>query len=261
MRELSIEEYKTRVLNVLVKIDEICRENGFKYFIFYGTLLGAVRHKGFIPWDDDIDIVMFRDDYYKLADYIIAHPELGLNYIDIYNRDDTIYYCAKVCDAETIVKESSFVTIDGYGAFVDIFPLDYLEEDESKRKKVLKRELFWEKVHQHASMQRRKNAGFLKSAADWFSHFFDASKIIRKMHERYMENDKTPTRYMGLPFDKSVYDVEWLKESVDLEFDGHKFIAPKEYDTVLTATYGDYMKLPPEEDRVYKHSLDCYLKD
>lgn len=135
MRKLTVEEYKACVLNVLEKIDYVCRENGYTYMICYGTLLGAVRHKGFIPWDDDIDIVMPREDYYKLGSYIIEHPELELNYIDISNRNDTFYYCAKVCDSKTIVKEGRYRELKGYGAFVDIFPLDYLPEDKKERER------------------------------------------------------------------------------------------------------------------------------
>jgi lipopolysaccharide cholinephosphotransferase len=256
MKVLSVEEYKARILDVLIKVDGICRENNFRYFIFYGTLIGDVRHKGFIPWDDDIDIIMPREDYYKLADYIIGHPETGLNYIDIYNRKDTIYYCAKVCDAQTVVKESRFRMIDGYGAFVDVFPFDYLPEDSAERNKLRNKEVFWEKIHQHSSFTHSGKGKNLKhtlliKASDFFARFFNASRIIEKMHNRYMESDKKPTNKMGVPFDQSTYDVSWLRETTELLFEGHLFLAPKEYDTVLKATYGDYMQLPPEEERVY----------
>ena len=99
MKRLTIEEYKNRILEIMLVIDRICRENGFRYSIVYGTLLGAIRHRGFIPWDDDIDIAMTRSTYARLKEYILAHPELGLNFIDISTQPDTIYMCGKVCDA------------------------------------------------------------------------------------------------------------------------------------------------------------------
>lgn len=261
MRKLSSREYKERMLNVLIKVDKICRENNFNYMICFGTLLGAVRHKGFIPWDDDVDIVMPRDDYYKIADYIIAHPELGLNYIDIYNRKDTIYYCAKVCDVKTVVKEAKFKAIEGYGAFIDIFPLDYLPNDDLKRMKYKERALYWERIVQHSSKKTiSKGKNFVHSiqvvASFIYSRFFNTSKMIQKMHDTFIENNKEKTEYVGVPWGTHFKAVDFEK-TTELEFEGHMLIAPKNYDSVLKTAYGDYMKLPPLNKRI-THSVECY---
>lgn len=263
MKKITMKEYKECVLNVLEKIDFICRENNYTYMICYGTLLGAVRHKGFIPWDDDIDIVMPRKDYYKLGQYIIDHPEVGLNYIDISNRKDSIYYCAKVCDANTIVKESRFKQIEGYGAFVDVFPLDYLPEDSKERMRYCKRELFWARIVQHAAeLTPGKGDGLkqdvLKKLAFYGAKIFNAEKVLLKMHQRYIKFDEVPTKYIGIPWDSNCFKTEWFQDKVEVEFEGKLFFAPKEIEKVLKASYGDYMRLPAEKDRVYKHHLECY---
>lgn len=266
MQKIGINEYKERILDILVKVDKICRENNYVYVIFYGTLLGAVRHKGFIPWDDDIDIVMPREDYYKLGEYIINHPELGLNYIDIKNRKDTIYYCAKVCDSETVVKESRYKQIKGYGAFIDVFPLDYLPEEEDKRIKQQRKELFWVKLLQHsAELSPGKGVGIkqkiLKNIAFLFAKFFDTEKIISEMHQRYILFNAIPTRYMGVPWESIPFEAQWFNDRVEVEFEGKKFFAPAEMKKVLSLSYGNYMQLPSEEDRIYKHHLECYKID
>ncbi|MBQ6402958.1 MAG: LicD family protein [Oscillospiraceae bacterium] len=266
MRKLEIEEYKERVFNVLISIDKICRENELKYMLCYRTLLGAVRHKGFIPWDDDIDIVMPREDYYKLGGYLTEHPECELNFIDISNRKDTIYYCAKICDSRTIVKESRYKPVEGYGAFVDVFPLDYLPDDEKEREKLRKKELFWIRMAQHAAELSPGNGKtikqrVLKNLAFICSRFFVAGNILRRMHVRYMRMDQKPTKYIGVPWSPELFEAAWFDNVVEIEFEGHAFLAPAETDKVLTACYGDYMQLPPEKDRVYKHHLVCYERD
>ena len=263
MRKLTLEEYKSRVLNVLIKIDDICRKNNFNYAICYGTLLGAVRHQGFIPWDDDIDIVMPRKDYYLLGKYIINHPEVKLNYIDISNREDTIYYCAKICDPDTYVKESDFKHVDGYGAFVDVFPLDYLPDDSKKRHDYIKRGLYLERLAQHGSRLKAGSSNNIKQnillkASFIYSHLFNPSNIIKKMHKKFIEFDKKPTNYIGVPYEFCYFRPEWFNELVELNFENHKFLAPKYYDDVLRSSYGNYLELPPASERVYKHHLECF---
>ena len=104
MKRLSVEEYKQIEIEILIKVDKICRENNINYFLFAGTLIGAVRHKGFIPWDDDIDISMLRSDYDKLA-YIIQNNDYGLNFIRIEENPDTIYPYGKICDKSCLFSE------------------------------------------------------------------------------------------------------------------------------------------------------------
>ena len=128
MRKVESQEYKEIVLDIMKRIDKICEIERIEYCLFYGALLGAVRHGGFIPWDDDIDLIMLRSEYDRLRDAITAHPEYNLNFIDISTNSKTIYPFAKVCDVRTINFDEDFVDVDGYGAFVDIFPYDYLPD-------------------------------------------------------------------------------------------------------------------------------------
>ena len=265
MRKLSLKEYKERILGILVKVDRICRENSFNYMICYGTLLGAVRHKGFIPWDDDIDILMPRDDYYKLGEYIINHPELDLNYIDISNRKDTIYYCAKVCDAHTIITQAAhFRPLEGYGAFIDIFPLDYLPNDEERRKKYKARALYMQRLVEHSSHLRPyKGKGFKQTLliyiGFYYAHLFDTRKILEKMHRVFQENNHIQTNWVGVPFGTAFHAASFTRRA-EYSFEGYRFFGPADFDNVLKMAYGDYMTIPPVEKQI-THAVECYAKE
>ena len=121
MREVSMDEYKQLLVGVLEKIDYICRSNNLQYSIFYGTLLGAVRHHGFIPWDDDVDIVMPIEDYDLFCD-LVRKGSYGINIIRPEENMDTCFPFGKVCDIRTSIQESNLGPIEGYGAYVDVFP-------------------------------------------------------------------------------------------------------------------------------------------
>lgn len=265
MRKLSVREYKEKILDILVKVDRICRENNYVYTICYGTLLGAVRHNGFIPWDDDIDIFMPRDDYYKLGDYIIHHPELGLNYIDISNRKDTIYYCAKVCDANTIITEAAhFRPVEGYGAFIDIFPLDYLPDDERKRRKYKAKSLYRARLVEHSSHLKPYKGKTIKQtmliyAGFYYAHLFRTGKILEKMHRDFQKNNHVQTKWVGVPFGTAFHAASFAARA-EYTFEGHHFWGPANFDDVLKTAYGDYMTIPPVEKQI-THAVECYIKD
>ena len=266
MRRISIEEYKAIIVQVLVKIDTICREHGINYSLAYGSLIGAIRHNGFIPWDDDADIVMLRDDYIRLRE-AVNNGDYGIRFIDINTDPNTIYPFGKVCDNNTILKEKNFKQISDYGVFVDIFPLDYLPEDENDRAKYCKRQRRIEKIVTHSSRTGYEKTGsitrnFLRFIAYHFCHLFNTGKMVKRMEEEYMNRNKTPTGIVGVPWGVGGigYPIDYFEELEEHDFEGHQFFIPSHYDEVLRERYGDYMQLPPESERISLHQVDCYLK-
>lgn len=261
MIKVDIQEYKEIVLSVLVRIDRICREHGLTYMLCYGTLLGAVRHQGFIPWDDDVDIIMPREDYNALSELIRAE-NWGLNFISIETCKETIYPYGKVCDARTMVEEDHFRPVKGYGAFVDVFPMDYLPEDEKAWRAYQKKHIWLRKLITHSARTGFSRTGSpvtnaKRWAAFWAGKLFSTRKLIEGMTSRILAFNQTPTGRVGVVWDLSFPACSARKNS-EVVFEGHCFLAPEDPNEVLTRLYGDYWKLPPESERVNKHPLVCH---
>ena len=136
MKKIGLDEIKNRELEILKWIDKTCKENGITYFLAYGTLLGAVRHKGFIPRDDDIDIFMTRENYNKFLD--INNKEISKKFSVLSLETEKTYYYpfAKVVDNDTYVDEKKFKKIDKLGVWVDIFPLDFYNSSKKTQNKI-----------------------------------------------------------------------------------------------------------------------------
>ncbi len=263
MKQLSVEEYKQVELDILIKVDKICRDHGINYFLFAGTLIGAVRHQGFIPWDDDIDISMLREDYDKLA-HIINNGNYGLVFIRIEENKDTIYPYGKICDTNTVIKETNFKEVAGYGVFIDVFPFDYLPEDEKERSKLKKKYFRMYQLLTHSS-----RTGYVRTdspvtnikrgIAFHLSKLFNTNHLVTKMNSDFVKMNKNKSSLVGL-----AWAYAWLLEDYqstsEVTFEGHIFFAPKNPDRVLKIHFGDYMQLPPENERVLKHTLVCYIK-
>lgn len=265
MEYMDLSEYKKVVLNVLVKIDAICRDNEINYFLVSGTLLGAVRHNGFIPWDDDIDIGMLRQDYNSLA-RIIQQGDYGLNFIRIEEHSDCIYPYGKICDINTIMAEKNFRPVGGYGAFVDVFPLDYLPNDRRTREKLINKSfgVFQLLTHSARTGYERdasRITNVKRMVAFYISRLINTARLIRKINAELISMNETKTEYLGFVLDKMVYYAEDFMETSEVHFEGYKFLAPKNFDRVLKMEYGDYMKLPPENQRKPEHQLFCCYKE
>lgn len=263
MKQLTVEEYKQVELDILIKVDKICRENNINYFLFAGTLIGAVRHQGFIPWDDDIDISMLRTDYDKLA-AIIQNGGYGLNFIRIEENPDTIYPYGKICDQTTEIDEKNFKSVNGYGVFIDVFPFDYLPEDEKERTKLKKKYFRMYQLLTHSS-----RTGYVKTdsmitnikrnVAFHFAKLFNTKKLITRMNADFVKLNERKSNLVGLAW-AFAWMFEDYQSTSEVTFEGHTFLAPKNPDRVLKTHFGDYMKLPPESERVLKHTLVCYKK-
>lgn len=263
MKKISLEEYKQITVDLLFAIDEICKENNLRYYIFYGTLLGAVRHKGFIPWDDDIDIVMPRNDYKKLS-RIINEGIFNFNFISIETNKDTIYPHAKICDTRTVLYEKNFKTVKGYGAFVDVFPLDYAPNCEKQRLKEKNHLRHLVVLATHSSRTGFTLTSSILTNAKRIGAFLigkliNTRRIIEYINNYMEKRNDVVTDYYRV-FGGGIFKTSWFTDYNEVIFEGHKLSAPSDIDSVLKTSFGDYMKLPPKEEQVNKHSLDCYYK-
>ena len=259
MKNMTLEEYKSCVLSILIRIDKICRDNNIEYYLHGGTLLGAVRHKGFIPWDDDIDIMMTYDSYDKLSN-LIQKGEYGLNFIDIRNHKDTIFLYGKICDQNTrIVSEGNLKIPKDYGAFVDVFPIVYFSDDEKKRQKEVKKQIWLRRIVENSARIKYSRSGkfFIDLRRFLAFHIFkmaNTRSIIEKSDVKFRKTQKSNwAGTITLPLPASFLE----RKPIDLLFEGHYLKAPSNWDEILSFMYGDYMKLPPEGERSPKHFIVC----
>lgn len=271
MKELSLDEIKALQVDILVKVHEFCQKNDIRYYMGYGTLLGAVRHKGYIPWDDDIDIGMPRPDYDRFLktfngyyeELNVIAPELDWNFIEPY---------ANVYDNRTVLKESNRSFDLGIGVKIDIFPVDGVPEDYSEyvniRKnlhKLLQIILYKASGLKGCIRRLKKPKSFVVVSFLMTQYIFTPiSSIQKKIRQLATQYDFSSSKYV----DKITFQNKPLtrlprivyEEFVDMEFEGHQLKGLKDYDAHLKAIYGDYMTLPPKEQQVLHHGFKAYWK-
>ena len=264
-RELGIEEAKQIELEILLHIDKICKENKLRYFLAYGTLIGAVRHKGFIPWDDDVDINMPREDYdWLIANYNKMYPNGRYKLISPFSKESRHSF-VKFVDQNTLKIEPGFDYKDGYlGIDVDIFPLDGEPDDEKAFNKWYYKLMRVYKVYslcrksKHSTLKRKIGVPLLKI---FMGNWERQLKKAEKLHKMYPYAEANFIGAVECLYNSrgNRYKKEWYAESVEVEFEGHMLPIPCGYDAVLRKMYGDYMRLPPVEQQVTHHTNKMYL--
>jgi lipopolysaccharide cholinephosphotransferase len=261
MKRLSHEEIHPRLTDILIAVDEFCENEGIRYSMAYGTLLGAVRHKGFIPWDDDIDILMPRPDFERFVSSF-KHP----SYECLYNKrgEDShfVHFFAKVHDTRTISYEKN-ASASRFGLNIDVFPVD--GKPELPQKQQLKRERLlshyghrlsicagrFDLFNFHQTLPAKLSA-HIRGSEYWFE------KMDAEMRRYSFEGSRlagsVSVRYNGLVeiFPRNLYE-----NYITLPFEGRNFKAFASWEEFLRQQYGDYMKLPPEHKR-RTHNLEVY---
>lgn len=262
---MSEKELKLLELNILKYIHNICQQHKLKYFLAYGTLLGAARHQGFIPWDDDIDIWMPREDYEKFIQ-IEKQKQGRYSLFSIHNRKDYYYEFAKIVDTTTLLEEIGFLPIKDYGVYVDIFPLDGIP---NKIDKILLKYMFILKTaavnrHPELNLKHKNRAKLFKiigNIAKWIGAL-NYPKYIDQIAQKYPFNS---SEFVGCSVFGNIANETLSKalfaQTINLEFEQYRFCAPIGFKECLSTIYGDnYMELPPIEMRHSVHNFIAYYK-
>lgn len=268
MRKIDISQVKLIQLSILDDIHSFCKENGIKYSLACGTMLGCARHKGYIPWDDDIDIYLLRDDYNKL---INIFPEIYNQRIRIISLERDKHWnraYAKAFDNRTIFSEKSECS-QPIGINIDIFPIDKIPENEKKwisynRKRRLLQKIYALKIIAFSKNRNIAKNLFLALSKIILSPF--SSRFLAICLQRYcIKYNKTKSAYvfenaLGMLL-KKPFPISLFNALTEMPFENRKYMCMRDFDSYLTSAYGNWRQLPPIEKRVSHHSFNAYWKD
>ena len=264
------------LVNMMKWFHEFCEMQGIKYYAIGGTALGAVRHKGFIPWDDDIDIGVPRQDYERLihlSKNIIFQNSYRLEFP--LQNEDYDYTFGKLYDVNTTLVEN-FKNGTKRGVYIDIFPLDGLGNGHSKAIKIFNKVNNIKKIFILRYCSSKKRRPFYKQLIIFFvrclpSFVYRKKHLINRINKLCKINNYQDSLYvgncLGMWGQKEIMQREWFGVPQLMRFEDIQIYIPENYDKYLTGLYGDYMKLPPEEKRkshhdyIYENLNKSYLEE
>ena len=269
LRKLSLSEIREIQLNMMDYIDRICRENQIEYSLAYGTLIGAVRHSGFIPWDDDLDIFMTRNHYEKFLKLmkdssVNRHPYRVINY------EEAFFPWTKVIDSRTVVMEREDYGIKDYGIWIDVFPYDHvpdpagIESNKFRKKLDLYNRLGTYRALSMRHAQNRKLPykmafGIIKLGLS----VFPINYFGKKWNSFAQTYNNIQTGFLGFSAiysqAHSAFNETLFNDYIEMEFEDRKYLCIKGYDYYLSTVYGDYMKLPPKNEQYPKHLYEAFI--
>lgn len=266
MKEISLEEIKAIQVDILQAIHDFCKENNIKYSLGCGTLLGSVRHKGYIPWDDDIDLYFMRKDYENL---IKKFPVVYKNYIELICLERDKEWgrpYAKAFNNKTLLIENT-TEKKRIGVGIDIYAIDYVPDKEEVWSSYNNKRLFFQNILTLKSMIISKDRSLIKNMIIVLSHIlllpFNQRRIAMFINEFAQKNNGRFHTYVcecvqGVITGKKRFLAADFDEVVDSMFEGRTFKIMKGYDDYLTNAYGDYMTPPPPEKRISTHETNAY---
>ena len=273
MDKIAQEEIQPLLLRMLKSFHIYCEANSLTYFLSDGTLLGAVRHKGFIPWDDDIDVSMIDNQYDRLLKLAKKAPFLDeeRRYRFLLPAElPNFYPLIKVVDTATIAYEKDIDRQYAIGLWLDVFRLSHCDSDFSATQRKYKQIKKLREINKLAvcgdfrTPRYKIAAPFIKVAKTLLSITGkNPISLSRQMRKIEKEMPQQGPLLMDITWADSVnhfFDESLWRNSTLIDFCGEQFYAPENYDGVLAAQFGNYMQLPPEKDRI-RHDFEAYYLD
>lgn len=265
MKEIDLSELKSIQIEIMKVVHDYCVSNNISYSLAYGSLIGAIRHKGFIPWDDDVDILMPREDYSR---FVLGFNSFSNRY-QVRNHHNFKGYpfpFAKVEDVNTIKIELGYSQM---GIAIDVFPIDNLPDNYKEVGKIFQKSKWLLAMNQLKFLKWSKNRSVAKNFFVYMAKIplmFISYKRINELFEinsvKYNgKNCQKKACLIAIYKSKEIMPSSVFDEYIDYDFENNKFKIIKDYDTYLSNIYGNYLQLPPLEKRVTHHGFKAYWKD
>lgn len=268
MKEIKTSaELKEVQMGILMAIHEFCEAHRIRYSLAAGTLIGAIRHKGYIPWDDDIDIYLPRQDYERLIkEFPATYGHYALNSLERNPRWNRPY--AKAYDTRTIEEEEVANNVEGTGVGIDVFVIDEVPDDDRRWQSFRRKRKLLINIYMLKALKWRKERSLLKNLSVlgakvllWpFSYRWLARRIDKYIQQFTGEGNTSVFESCWALAATNRFSKDDFSDTVDVEFEQHRLKAMKGYDHYLRAFYGDYMQLPPEDQRITHHTFKAYWK-
>ena len=259
MTTLTTREIQLSCLEVLKGFDALCRQHGLTYFLSGGTLLGAIRHKGFIPWDDDVDVMMPRADYERLLKLPVEDARWG--FFSLETKADYGRPWARMTDENTRRSTAALFTGDTSATYIDIFPIDGVPEGEQAAKRFYRRirllDMLGRTAMRNSIGEKERMQGLKKFVAALLRPI--GSRPFSRAMNRLAAAQPYDGRYRGVSMithygAREKMPAEVFDHGVEVDFEDLRLPAPCGYHVYLSRLYGDYMQIPPEHRRVTHHS-------
>ena len=259
-------EYKKILIDLLEYIDDICRKNNIKYSLIGGSMIGAVREKGIIPWDDDIDIILIRSEYDRLIKLLEQSNNKKYKLFNNENNDSYYYPFAKLINTDTLLEEKNVKKIDGYGAYIDIFTYNYVPNNNLLRKihysilDKLKRCIGISVSITRNNKNKLKNIIYKLIKRIGYKKIISLYNKVFNLYSNKKNSKYIVSNWVAYGYDKEIQKSSNFKEFMDCEFSGINAMITKDYDEILTTTFGDYMIPTPPKDKKTSHNIEAYWK-
>lgn len=267
-KQLSLDEIKQVELQILIEFRRICNELGLRYYLSGGTLLGAIRHKGFIPWDDDIDLAMPRSDFNKLIEFSRSYQNDTYKFL-FFSQTGTLLPYAKFVNVKTHIDAKYAEDEMQQHLWLDIMPMDGLPEDLNEVARIYKKAEYYRKIIGLCNAKLGEGKSAVKKLAKYIlkplALIYGRDRAINHLNRLAMKYDYDSSKYVGaITWGLYGASERMLKAEVDqtteITFENNKFSTFSCWDSYLKGLYKDYMKLPPVEKRI-NHEMIAWTEN